>query len=485
MSAVDSAGGGKAVDGIQRRMTEYAENLRFSALTPEAVHAVNLRVLDTLGVLVAGFSGEPGRRLRNLAATMPHPAGATVLGTRMKTTPDMAAMVTATTMRYTEFTDVNHWPGSYHGHPSDVITPLLAVAEHVQCTGRELITSIVLAYEIYLRFAALLHNPAFDHTNLCCLSTAAGAGKLLKLSYEQYAHCIAMAVVPNNILTQSRLEQKTTFKVAVTGLAGRAGVFAALLARAGMKGPHLPFEGKAGWCDHVARERVSLGEMGGNGVRYKILDTRIRHRAAMGETHSSIFAAEKLALKIGNVEDVRQVTVEVYKRARDLVGSRAHEWCWDPRTRESADNSLPYVVAAVLLNGTVNLSSYTDTQIWDPRLRALLAKIDVVENAEFTKAFDRVTVRDVDALRGYDRLAREHHTRITVRMCNGEQIVAQAGGDVDDISVQQKDSPIEEKFRSLTEDILGSKRTGKILESLRNLQEIKNVADIPPEFVIT
>ena len=142
---MDSAGGGKAVDGIQRRMTEYAENLRFSALTPEAVHAVNLRVLDTLGVLVAGFSGEPGRRLRNLAATMPHPAGATVLGTRMKTTPDMAAMVNATTMRYTEFTDVNHWPGSYHGHPSDVITPLLAVAEHVQCTGRELITSIVLA----------------------------------------------------------------------------------------------------------------------------------------------------------------------------------------------------------------------------------------------------------------------------------------------------------------------------------------------------
>src|SRR5258705_1218786 len=102
------------------------------------------------------------------------------------------------------------------------------------------------------------------------------------------------------------------FKAAVSGQAGRAGVFAALLAQAGMEGPHLPFEGKAGWCEHVAHKRLSLATMGGNGTPFKILDTRIKHRTAGGNTISSLLAAEKVA-PLKNLKEVQQVTVEVYK----------------------------------------------------------------------------------------------------------------------------------------------------------------------------
>ena len=88
------------VDSIQQRLTSYACGLNYDGLSPEAIHAAKVRIIDTLGALIGGFFGEPCRIARNLAAQMPNPDGATVIGTRMKTTPDMAAFVNATTARY-------------------------------------------------------------------------------------------------------------------------------------------------------------------------------------------------------------------------------------------------------------------------------------------------------------------------------------------------------------------------------------------------
>src|SRR3972149_1941733 len=97
---------------------------------------------------------------------MPNPDGATVIGTRMKTTPDMAAFVNATTARYVEMNDAYHRPGVPNGgHPSDVLTPVLAAAEHAQASGREFIAGVALAYEVYLRVADRVRIPGFDYTN--------------------------------------------------------------------------------------------------------------------------------------------------------------------------------------------------------------------------------------------------------------------------------------------------------------------------------
>src|SRR3954469_2905011 len=116
----------KAVDTIHQDLARYASRLNYTALTPEAIHVAKVRVIDTLGALIAGFFAEPSRIARKVAALMPNATGATVIGTRIKTTPDMAAFVNSGTARYIELTDSYHWPGSFGGHPSDVITPVLA-----------------------------------------------------------------------------------------------------------------------------------------------------------------------------------------------------------------------------------------------------------------------------------------------------------------------------------------------------------------------
>src|ERR1041385_8266013 len=95
----------KVVDQVQQHLTDYACGLNYQALSSEAIHTVKSRVIDTLGALMGGFFGPPSRGACNLASQLQNATGATVIGTRMKTTTDIAALVNATTARYVEMTD--------------------------------------------------------------------------------------------------------------------------------------------------------------------------------------------------------------------------------------------------------------------------------------------------------------------------------------------------------------------------------------------
>ena len=128
----------RPVDAIQQYLARYACELDYRDLPQDVVHAAKARVIDELGVAIAGFPGEPLRIARTLIAKMPVPNGATVIGTRIKTTPDLAAFVNASNAHYVEMQDVYHWPGEIerhqllapYGHPGDVVMPVLAMAEY-------------------------------------------------------------------------------------------------------------------------------------------------------------------------------------------------------------------------------------------------------------------------------------------------------------------------------------------------------------------
>jgi 2-methylcitrate dehydratase len=459
-----------AVDGLQHRLASYASGFTYDGLAPEAVHAAKVRVIDTLGALIGGFEGEPCSIARKLAARVPDPNGATVIGTVVRVTPEMAAFANATAARYVEMNDVYHSPGSAGGHPSDALTPILAVAEYARASGREFITAVVLGYEIYLRLSDAVGSSAFDCADFACISTAAAAGKILGLSADQIGHAIAMAAVPNNILRRVRTGHLSMWKAVTAGHAGKEGVFAALLAREGMDGPSLPFEGKEGWCDHVAGKRFTLDVMGGRGTEFKIQHTMIKPRSSCATTISSILAAEKVAPSVmQRLAEVERVTVETYERAKQGMGTGEHHW--NPDSRETADHSIPYVVAAALMDGTVTPRQFDDAHLRSPELRTLLAKIEVVSNDEFTRAYEKLPV--------------EHRTRVKVAMRGGERLTGEAGGALGDLSERKSDAQISEKFRGLTEEFMGVTRSKSMLECLWALDRTSDVAAIPAGFART
>ena len=156
--------------------------------------------------------------------------------------------------------------------------PVLGVAEHSRAGGQDFITRAGPRLRGLSADVGRGTTPGFDCANFCCMGAALGAGKLLASSRRQLAECLSMAVVPNNALNQARTGHLSMWKAVAAGQAGRAGVFAAMLAQAGMKGPHAPFEGKAGWCNHVARKSFFAGDL--RRARHAFQDRRHAHQAA-------------------------------------------------------------------------------------------------------------------------------------------------------------------------------------------------------------
>ncbi|HEX2829160.1 MAG TPA: MmgE/PrpD family protein [Burkholderiales bacterium] len=465
MTSPAPRGGERKADSLQRFLTNYACGLTYDAISPAAAHQAKVRVIDTLGALIGGFEGESAHMARALAPRDAGKHAATIIGTGSKTTLEMAAFANAIAARSAEMMDIYHFPGSFGGHPSDVVMPVFGAAECSRSSGVDLITAIVLAYEIFLRFSDAFHNVGFDDTNFACIASAAAAARLLGLSREQVGNSIAIAAVANVALKQVRTDELTAWKVIATGHAARAGVFAAMLAEAGAPGPSLPFEGKAGWCAHVAREPVAFDRIGGAGTPFKILDTRIKHRPAAGETISTILAAEKIAPRLQGIDHIKVVTVELYKRALERAGSGEHHW--HPRSPDAAGNSIPYLASVALMEGGVTRASFDDAHLANADLSGLMRKVKLVENADFTRAYGKTPV--------------EHRTRITVETNDGAVHVAETGGDADDLSAEKSDSQIEAKFRSLTEPALGPRRASSLLSRLWDLEKLGDVSPLAAE----
>lgn len=448
-------------DTIQTRLCEYAEQLSYSQLPDAVVGAAKLRVVDTFGALLAAYPDSSCQRIRSTAVTPPDGGGATILGSRAKTSTEMAAFINGTTARFAELNDAYHRAGIAGGHPSDVIASIFAVAEQTRSNGRALIEAVVLAYEVYLRLVDRCDlTGGFDYTTLVAIGSALGIGKLMALPQDRLRHCVAIAVVSNNALRQSRVGQLSLWKSAASGYAGRTAVFAAQMASAGAEGPYLPFEGEAGWLDHVAGGRFEISGMGGEDTSYKIVESLIKPRPACGTTISSILAAEKAFAQLSDSSVIDRVTVETYFKAVRDNGRGDHHW--NPQSRETADHSIPYLVAATLRNGTIGASSYQAEQLADPEIRRIIASLDVVEDVEFSAAYEKTPL--------------EHRTRVRVITRDGRTLVEETGGPHGDVADFGDAPNIEDKFIRMAGGYLGSERAHAALGLFKHLETTPDVS---------
>lgn len=456
--------GGAAVDTIQGRITDFARGAALAEWSPEDIHAAKIHAIDTFASLFAGFSSKASEVSRNFARRQGG-NGSSIIGTAWRCSPDLAAFANATTAREIELNDVYFSEIGAGAHPSDVLMPLFAVGEFGQASGRAFISALLAAYEIYVWMSDRALIAGFDQSTLAGIATAAGAGMLLKLDREQMMNGLAIVTVANNPLNQTRRNDLSMWKAAAAGQAGKAGVLAAMLAQAGMEGPSMPFEGLQGWCKHVARGPFDLDCLGQG--RLRIHDVMMKPRAACAATISSILAAEKISGKFGDPAEVSSVTVTTYEDARRMVGSRPQHW--NPTTRETADHSIPYVVAAALIDGTVGPKQFGPEHLSDPAIRALMGKVSVAVDDDYSAAYNARPPR--------------HWTRVSIKMRSGQEFTGLAGGEHGDMAIAKSDREVESKFVAIVEEFLGRQRTRQALDQLKRLDELKDVGHIASLFV--
>ncbi len=372
---------------LARRFAQYAHGLTFSAIPTEVVHETKRRLIDAIACGLAAVREDPPGRARRALRHLGSSGPATILGTGERTSPDLAAFVNGYLIRYLDYNDT--YLSKEALHPSDNLAGLLAVAEERGARGRDLITALVVAYEIVCRLAdaSSIRDRGWDHVTYGGIAVAAAAANLLGCDPDRIEQAINIAAATGINLRQTRVGELSMWKGAAYGGVARNGVFAAYLAREGFTGPAPVFEGLRGFMAQVSGP-LEIPKMAGEGEgdrRFKILDTDIKYWPA--EYHSQAAIALALDLRGRGVrpEAIDHITVRIFKVAVEIIGGEPEKWA--PTTRETADHSMPYLVAAALLDGEITSRQFAPTRITGSDIRSLMARTQVVEQTDLTAAY--------------------------------------------------------------------------------------------------
>jgi 2-methylcitrate dehydratase len=379
------------MDATTRRLADYASSLRYEGLTQDAVREAKRHLLDTLGCLLGGFDSPPAEISRRLADAASGTPCARVLGTQAKSSIEMATFANTVMLRYLDYNDTYISVGS--GHPSDMVAACLAVADAVGASGRQTLLSIVVAYEIFGALAdqVPIRARGWDQGVFVVLGAAAGAAVLLGLDANQTGDALAIAITANVATRQTRAGELAMWKGCATAAAARAGVFAALLAKEGMTGPTEAFEGFNGAWDQVTG-KFDLGPMGGGGRSFAIERTNLKFFPSEYHSQAPMWMALNLRSQV-QVSEIAQIDVKTYHIAFSEIGSEPEKW--NPQTRETADHSLPYLLALALMDGEIRVDSFTPDRMHDPATIDLMRRIRISESDEFTARFPNEMVTEI------------------------------------------------------------------------------------------
>jgi 2-methylcitrate dehydratase len=353
-------------------------------------------------------------------------------------------------------------------HPSDNFAAVLAAAEVADRGGREIITATVLAYEIQCRLcdAASIRVRGWDHVSYGAFSTAAAAAKLLGQPVERITQALNLAGTPNLALRQTRAGELSEWKGCAFANAARNGVFAALLAAEGLTGPAPIFEGEMGFFKQASGEfdLPVLGGLDGN-VDFMIKRTSIKFWPAEYHSQSAIHAALELRPKIDDLSKIASIDIYSFDAAVDIIGKDPEKW--RPRTRETADHSLPYCTAVALSDGDVTLRSFDEERLNDESLLQLVSKIKVHRD-------DRLTARYPHGI----------PNRVVVTLTDGVQLTAEnefpRGHDQNPMT----DDEVTAKFHRMADGLLDSAAQRRVLEMCWTLEKLQNVSQLMTQFPV-
>ncbi|MYC31543.1 MAG: MmgE/PrpD family protein, partial [Chloroflexi bacterium] len=299
----------------------------------------------------------------------------------------------------------------------------------------------------------------WDQGMFSIVGAACAAGFLMRLNQDELAHAISLSLAPNLPLGVTRTGELSMWKGCATASATRAGVFAAQLAAAGMTGPAEPFEGRRGlWEQAGIKGGVTLDEFGGDGKNFLISDTTFKFYPSQIHTQAPIGLAIELRSQV-NISEIESIGIQIYKSGVSSPASEPEKW--DPQTRETADHSIPFLVAMALQDGAVTPNSFTAQRIADPSLRDLMGKMTMSEGPGFTEKYPQ-----------------QYNCRIEIGSSGGANVSAETSYPKGHKHNPLSDEELENKFRNLAGASLSDKQCSQALEWLWRLDEAPDLTGL-------
>ncbi|MBW2030815.1 MAG: MmgE/PrpD family protein [Deltaproteobacteria bacterium] len=440
---------------VSRRLARFACHLETSKLDPLIVSHSVLIIRDTLGAMLAGSTLPEIGGLAGMAETIGGQGNATIIGRVKGCSPNFAAVVNGAGAVSLELDEGNQFAVN---HPAAHIFPAaLALAEDLGRSGPELIEAFVAGYELAVRIgrATRLRRAVHPFGTHSIVGTAATAAKLLRLGVEQTAEALDLAAGITIASSQTAANMGASVRNLVTGLANSNGMLAAMAVQAG-------FKGEAGSMNIVFGEIlgtgfVDAGLSDGLGSEFYITRNYFKRHACSRWNHAPIEAISALvAERDFEINDIEEIIVWTYDPATRL------SWA-DPANGYGAKHSIPYNVAARILLGSNSLEVYRDEMLKDPRIRAIMKRVLVREDPEFTA-----------------KLPDLRPARVQVKLRSGdilEKTVERPRGGFDN---PYTEAELREKFHRLAGMSVRARSVEKLEKMIWELRGIKDIRVLSP-----
>ena len=448
------------MSSLSGKMAQWALNLKFEDIPEESIWEAKRFLLDSMGCALAAVKNEDMEAMYRFTEKLGGTPEASVIGRDYKTNASNAALMNCLLTRAMDYNDI-YWEED-PSHPSDLIGTALAAAEVNGKSGKEVLEAIIVNYELMLRWCHAAHpgvrEIGWHHASLVQFVSPVVAGILYDLDLDQMIAAVGISSSSHFTLGGVVAGHLTNMKNTAAPLASQAGVIAAMIAKENYSGPVEVFEGKEGVFEVIKsvewRPDWVLKDLGKD-----FMITKCAYKAFPTEalTHQPISAAMQVCQEQNlAAEDISEILVETTVRGADILSDPSK---FKPKTKETADHSLPYVVAAAVADGNVLPSSFSDEKLKDPRIWDLLDKIKVVADPEIDAMFPGVK-----------------RARVTITNNEGQSFTAQVDNAKGSPLNPMSDEEIISKFRANAGAVLSMEQQDKVIDLTWRFEELEEIS---------
>ena len=465
---------------ISRQIAVFAIKLKYEDLPSEVINEVKRYLYDSIGCAYGGYHTKDVNIIRDIYKEIGGKGEATVIGFGDKLPAVNTTLINSLMIRALDFNDI-YWKED-PSHPSDLIPAAFSVGEMVGASMNEVITAIVLAYEFEQRLCLFatpgVRERKWHHATLTQFVSPIIAGKMLGLTEDQMVNAICISGSHNHTIGCPTAGKLTMMKNTVDPMAVQSGVFAALMAKKGYSGTEAVFEGKEGFMEtfigYNAKEqkveslkmqgRDGLSEwgwdidalVGGLGDSYKILECSMKAFPTEALTHTHLSATLKVVTSNNiSYDQIETVTLTTLAQAYDILFD-PHKY--RPESRETADHSLPYCIAAALVDHKITTQSFSDEKLKDPRIWKVIDKIKGEPSKEFEKMFPA-----------------KQPSRVVVKTKDGKEFSEYLEYPKGDPREPMTMEDLDNKFNSLSSELLNEQKQNEIKEMIFNCDKLNAV----------
>jgi len=448
------------MSSLSGKMAQWALDLKFDDIPEESIWEAKRFLLDSMGCALAAVNNEDMEAMYRFTEKLGGTPEASVIGRDYKTNASNAALMNCLLTRAMDYNDI-YWEED-PSHPSDLIGTALAAAEVNGKSGKEVLEAIIVNYELMLRWCHAAHpgvrEIGWHHASLVQFVSPVVAGILYDLDLDQMIAAVGISSSSHFTLGGVVAGHLTNMKNTAAPLASQAGVIAAMIAKENYSGPVEVFEGKEGVFEVIKsvewRPDWVLKDLGKD-----FMITKCAYKAFPTEalTHQPISAAMQVCQEQNlAAEDISEILVETTVRGADILSDPSK---FKPKTKETADHSLPYVVAAAVADGNVLPSSFSDEKLKDPRIWGLLGKIKVVADPEIDAMFPGVK-----------------RARVTITNNEGQSFTAQVDNAKGSPLNPMSDEEIISKFRANASSVLSAEQQDKVIDLTWRFEELEEIS---------